>query len=44
MPRATDEWLMNWEGPSRYEFIENCVENLSGDQKWYALVFRKIFK
>lgn len=34
MPRATDEWLMNWEGPSRYEFIENCVENLSGDQKW----------
>ena len=34
MPRATDQWLMKWNGPKRYEFIPNCVNGLTGDQKW----------
>ncbi len=34
MPRATEQWLANWEGPKRDEFIPNCVQGLTGDQKW----------
>lgn len=34
MPRPVDEWLKDWEGPTRAEFFENCVKGLSGDQKW----------
>lgn len=34
MPRATDQWLKNWYGPVRSEFIPNCAKNLTGDQKW----------
>ncbi len=34
MPRATNEWLKDWEGPTREEFIENCVKGMTGDQKW----------
>lgn len=34
MPRATDQWLGNWAGPQRTEFIPNCVYNMTGDQKW----------
>lgn len=34
MPRATDLWLDNWDGPKRPEFIPNCVYNMTGDQKW----------
>ena len=34
MPRATDQWLKNWNGPTRKEFIPNCVNNMTGDQKW----------
>lgn len=37
MPRPTTEWLDAWKGPKRDEFYENCVENMTGDQKW--LVF-----
>lgn len=39
MPRATNEWFKDWAGPTRPEFFENCVGNLTGDQKWlvYAL-------
>ena len=33
MPRATDQWLKNYK-PERKEFIENCTENMTGDQKW----------
>ncbi len=33
MPRATEEWLKNYK-PVRPEFIENCTEGLTGDQKW----------
>ena len=34
MPRATDQWLRNWKGPTREEFIPNCAKNMTGDQKW----------
>ena len=34
MPRPTTEWLKQWAGPTRPEFIGNCVRNLSGDQRW----------
>ena len=34
MPRPTNEWLANWQGPVRYEFKEGCVNGLTGDQKW----------
>lgn len=34
MPRAMDQWLANWEGPIREEFIPNCTQGMSGDQKW----------
>lgn len=34
MPRATDQWLKNWKGPQRYEFIPNCTKGMNGDQKW----------
>lgn len=39
MPRAVNEWLRDWKGPERDEFYPNCVNNLTGDQKWlvYAL-------
>ena len=34
MPRAVGQWLKNWNGPTREEFKENCIENLDGNQKW----------
>lgn len=34
MPRAVDQWLLDWSGPKRSEFLPNCVELLTGDQKW----------
>lgn len=33
MPRATNQWLKNYT-VSRPEFISNCTENMTGDQKW----------
>lgn len=34
MPRATNEWLSNWDGPKRSEFWPHCTDNMTGDQKW----------
>lgn len=34
MPRPMSEWLNNWEGPVRSEFWANCIDGMSGDQKW----------
>ena len=34
MPRPMNEWMANWKGPTRDEFISNCHEKLTGDQKW----------
>lgn len=33
MPRATEQWLKDYK-VSRPEFIPNCTDNMSGDQKW----------
>lgn len=33
MPRATEQWLKDYK-TTRPEFIENCTENMTGDQKW----------
>lgn len=34
MPRPVSEWLADWEGPVRDEFIPHCTDNMTGDQKW----------
>lgn len=34
MPRPMNEWLQDWKGPAREEFLPNCVQALTGDQKW----------
>lgn len=34
MPRPMNEWLKNWEGPTRKEFIPHCMDDMTGDQKW----------
>ncbi len=34
MPRPTNEWLADWNGPSRDEFKKDCAKDLTGDQKW----------
>ena len=34
MPRPVNEWFSSWNGPSRDEFIVNCVKGLDGNQKW----------
>ena len=33
MPRATNQWLKDYI-PTRDEFLPNCTENMTGDQKW----------
>lgn len=39
MPRPMNEWMKDWGGPKRPEFIPNCHRDKTGDQKWmlYAL-------
>lgn len=41
MPRPMDEWFKDWKGPERNEFWPNCVENLTGDQKYYVWALEK---
>lgn len=41
MPRPTDLWLVNWEGPKRKEFKKNIVKFLTGDQKFYVYILEK---
>jgi len=41
MPRPMNEWFKLWEGPSRNEFWPNCIEELSGDQKWLVWILEK---
>ena len=38
MPRPVDQWLANWPGPTRNEFLKNCIVGFSGDQKWLVYV------
>lgn len=37
MPRPTNEWLMNWIGPTRPEFYSHCTDEMTGDQKWLVM-------
>ena len=41
MPRPMNEWLKTWEGPKREEFLNNCVSELTGDQKWLVWCLEK---
>lgn len=42
MPRPMNEWLANWEGPKRTEFLSNNNwSELSGDQKWLIWALEK---
>lgn len=41
MPRAVTEWLKNWEGPHRPEFLPGCHKGLKGDQKWLIYCLEK---
>lgn len=41
MPRPMNEWFKNWKGPVRNEFLDNCVSNLTGDQKWLVWSLEK---
>ena len=41
MPRPMDEWMKNWEGPSRSEFWQNSINHFSGDQKWMIWALEK---
>ena len=34
MPRPMNIWLQDWEGPTRPEFREHCIDEMSADQKW----------
>ncbi len=33
MSRPAEEWMKDWEGPVRKEFLPDCMEGLSGEQK-----------
>lgn len=33
MSRPAEEWMKDWNGPEREEFIPGCVKELSGEQK-----------
>lgn len=41
MPRATNEWLKDWEGPTRPEFWPHCTDHMTGDQKWMVWALQK---
>ena len=41
MPRAVQQWLENWEGPKREEFLPNCIEGLKPDQKWMVFILER---
>ena len=41
MPRPMNEWMQKWAGPTRKEFLPNCVTHFSGDQKWLVWATEK---
>ena len=41
MPRPMTEWFIEWDGPKRKEFWPNCVEGLTGDQKWLVWILER---
>ncbi len=38
MPRAVTQWLSDWEGPQRPEFVPHCADGLKGDQRWMIFI------
>ncbi len=41
MPRATEQWFADWQGPQRPEFLPGCQMGMSGDQKWLVWCLEK---
>ncbi len=41
MPRPMNEWMAEWNGPTRTEFIPHCADKLTGDQKWMVYVLER---
>lgn len=41
MPRPMNEWFKDWKGPKRQEFWDNCVDGLTGDQKWLVWILER---
>ena len=41
MPRPLNEWMRDWEGPTRPEFWPHCTDEMTGDQKWYVYVLEQ---
>ena len=41
MPRAVKQWLNNWNGPERSEFLPRCINELSADQKWMVYILEQ---
>ena len=41
MPRPMNEWLEDWQGPTRPEFWPHCTDNMTGDQKWLVYALEK---
>ena len=41
MPRPMNEWFKDWKGPEREEFWPDCVEGLTGDQKWLVWILER---
>lgn len=38
MPRPMGQWLADWEGPKREEFLSKSIKDFKGDQKWLVYV------
>ena len=41
MPRAVDEWMADWKGPERDEFIPGCTEGMTGKQKFQVFALER---
>ena len=41
MPRPVGQWLKNWSGPDRSEFIKGCADGLSANQRWMLYSLEK---
>ena len=41
MPRPMTQWLSDWSGPKREEFLPNCIEGFKGDQKWLVYILER---
>ena len=41
MPRPMNEWMANWQGPTRPEFWPHCTDHMTGDQKWLVYILEK---